>query len=212
MQWYTQSMEPLLLMLLALLAALVILFWREFHYRRQVRGLIRRLDRLEIELPDEGGPIPDSPAEAREEKTTGIIDSHVTADVLHGKTTFIRKLVAGENSGALKPEGEAILAIFRRINDPYSPTELSEDLNISLRTLERVLGNALQCTPRELIIAVKMREALRLMREDSLSVTSTAYRLGFSSPSHFSRRFKAFYKKAPSRMVSKEPTGSRAQK
>jgi len=203
-------MSSLWLLLLSLFAALVVLFWRETHYRRQVRGLIQRLDKLEVKMPDEINS-GSNPADSAEDPKSEI-QTHASADVLHGRTTFVEKLVAGENSGDLKPEEEAILAIYRHITDPYSPTDLSEHLNISLRTLERVLIQSLGCTPRELIIAVKMREALRLMREDSLSVTSTSYRLGFSSPSHFSRRFKAFYKQPPSRMISPNSGSKTSQK
>lgn len=195
-------MEFLWALLISLLIAIGILLWRESQYRHQVRHLIARLDELELDSSDVDIPGP-APSPETENEITTRSKEHPEADVLHGRTTFVRRLLEGESRGDLRQEEQAILAIYENIRETYSPTALSEDLCISLRTLERVLLQELGCSPRELIIAVKMREALRLMREEGLSVTASSYRLGFSSPSHFSRRFKAFYRKPPSQMADR---------
>jgi len=179
----------------------IILFWREYGNRRQVRSLIKRLNEIDVSVEENSSPDTE-PIET--EDVTEDTAPHPTADILHGKTSFVRKLIAGEGNAELRQEEQAILAIYEHITESYSPAMLADDLHISLRTLERGLSQALDCSPRKLIVAVKMREAYRLLSKERLSVTAVSYRLGFSSPSHFSRRFKAFYRKSPSEILQRQ--------
>ena len=88
--------------------------------------------------------------------------------------------------------GQAIALVHSRIEARLSPTELAGDLAISLRTLERGLAAELGCTPRQLISAMKMREARRMLVSGKYRVNEVAMRLGFATPSHFSRCFRTF--------------------
>jgi len=187
----------------------LVILWRELSYRRQVRSLIQRLDELDSE-PEEKSvrPQPSPRSEQAHENPSEESAIQAAADVLQGKTSFVRRIVEGGRPEDLRLEEQAILAVNTHIEESFSPARLAEELHISLRTLERGLSGALQCTPRELIVAMKMREALRLMRDEKYSVTAVAYHLGFSSPSHFSRRFKAFYRKSPS-TVTRRANSSR---
>jgi transcriptional regulator GlxA family with amidase domain len=158
-----------------------------------------RLDELEAEVgaagPD-GGPL----AEAVDEVRSG---RHPTADVLAGRTTYVRRLVDGEDGSALGLADQAIVAVHRRLEEAVQPADIADELCVSLRTLERGLATVLDCTPRQLILAMKMREARRLLETEDLTVSEVAYRLGFSSPGHFSRRFSAFYREPPSAVRSR---------
>jgi len=124
--------------------------------------------------------------------------SAATADVLAGQTTHIRELLENGAARGLPLADQAIVRILAHLEDPLSPSDVAQSLNVSLRSLERGLSLALDCTPRELILAVKMREARRLLDSGELNVTGVAYHLGFSSPSHFSRRFREFFRRSPS--------------
>ena len=92
---------------------------------------------------------------------------------------------------------QTIVCIHRSIEKRLAPGQLADALCVSLRTLERGLGETLGCTPRQLILAMKMREARRLLLRGA-RVGEVADRLGFANVFHFSRRFKAFYHVAPS--------------
>jgi AraC family carnitine catabolism transcriptional activator len=106
-----------------------------------------------------------------------------------------------QGSGSRTLADRTILAIHSRIEQRVSPRQLADDLNVSLRTLQRVLAATLECTPRQLIVTMKMREARRLLLTGDLRVTEVAYRLGFSSPAHFSNRFRSFYRCPPSSFI-----------
>jgi AraC-like DNA-binding protein len=81
-----------------------------------------------------------------------------------------------------------------------TPADLADGLNVSLRSLQRGLAGSLGCSPRELILAIKMREAKRHLLEGDARVQEAARAVGFDDPFHFSRRFKAYYRVSPTEM------------
>ncbi len=169
----------------------------------QMRELLRRLEeqaaraseRPETREQAQGAESPPSPA-AEEEGSL----SAVTADVLAGHTEQVEAILASGDTRGLSLADQAIVQIYARLEEPLSPSDVARSLNVSLRSLQRGLSMSLGCTPRQLILAVKMREARRLLETGELNVTGVAYRLGFSSPSHFSRRFTRFYRRPPSEL------------
>ncbi len=88
--------------------------------------------------------------------------------------------------------------MYRRIHEPVAPSQIAADLYVSLRTLERGLAATLDCSPSQLILAMKMREAKTLLATGQWRVSEVAGHLAFANPFHFSRRFKSFYRVAPS--------------
>lgn len=78
--------------------------------------------------------------------------------------------------------------------------QLSTAVHVSPRSLQRAIREALGCSPRELILAVKMHEAKYLLRTHKMRVSDVAYRLGFENPNHFSSRFKTYYRVPPSQV------------
>jgi AraC-like DNA-binding protein len=85
---------------------------------------------------------------------------------------------------ALLPSGEA------RIE------RVAHDLGYGRQTLYRRL-KAEGTTFESLLDSLRRRLALRLLREEGLSVKETAYRLGFSDPSSFSRAYKRWTGSSP---------------
>ncbi len=94
-------------------------------------------------------------------------------------------------------ELSAVRAIHARLGATIAPGALAGALFVSLRTLQRHLVESLGCSPGELILAVKMREARRLLETGELQVQQVAHRVGYDDPAHFSRRFKAYFGLAP---------------
>ncbi len=94
----------------------------------------------------------------------------------------------------------ATIFAYEELERPLTPTDLADGLNLSLRSLQRGLSGSLGCTPRELILAVKMREAKRLLLVEEFRVQEAARSVGFDDPFHFSRRFKTYYGMSPSEM------------
>lgn len=193
----------LTVLLLSLLAGVLGgLLAAALYHRRQVSGMRSLLERLE-ELSQQAG---DAQSRPGQEESAAPIEisgadsslSVLTGDVLAGRTTHVHQLIEDGTVHGLPLADQSIVQIYAQIEEPLSPSDLAKSLNVSLRSLERGLSLALSCSPRELILAVKMREARRLLEAGELNVTAVSYRLGFSSPSHFSRRFREFFKRSPS--------------
>ncbi|MEW6338485.1 MAG: helix-turn-helix transcriptional regulator [Acidobacteriota bacterium] len=195
---------PLVWKVLLLVAIVVIVagtgaaIWLHARHRRQVASLLDRLERLE-EGP--GGGIS---AEQRR-PPAGEIDheppaeepANLSRDVLAGRTTHVQRLLGGAVPGSRTLADQAIVRIHRHIGESLTPHQLAHELCVSLRTLERGLALTLECTPRQLILALRMREARRLLREGA-RVGEAAELVGFANPFHFSRRFKEFFHVPPS--------------
>lgn len=179
----------------------VVLLLLQRRQQQQVRMLMDRLDDLEARLvgsalsepqkagvttADEGGP------------SSNASSSPPSGDVLAGLTSHVQRVVQGA-VGARSLADQAILCVHRRLGENLTPAQMAADLYVSLRTLERGLAATLDCSPRQLILAVKMREAKRLLASGR-RVGEVAEHLAFANAFHFSRRFKSFYRVAPSEL------------
>lgn len=180
----------------ALLAAVVVFVIRSAREHRRNRELMSRLDELESRIADDAAsPTTITPSMSRVPERFVPTPS---GDVLAGRTTDVERLVNGRGTVPRSLAEQAILAVHGRIGDALAPVELAADLRVSLRTLERGLSMCLDCTPRQLILAMRMREARRMLAGGEYLVKQVAHHLGFTDPYHFSRCFKSFYHVAPS--------------
>jgi len=178
-------------------------------YRQQVQALIERLEALEACSAASGDE--EAPAEAVLAPVLETADqptSAPTGDVLAGKTSYVRAIVESAGAEAATLTDKTIAAVHANLARNLLPQELAADLDVSLRTLQRVLSSTLGCSPRQLIIAMRMREARRLLITGTYRVNEVAYRLGFSNPAHFSTAFKTFYRVNPSTLVKARTTHS----
>ena len=190
------SVAALAVAVAAVVAALLL----QRRHRTQIRALIERLEAHESRLAGPSGVLTPTRPETVEGGDDGD-SANPSGDVLAGHTSHVRRLVDGDGSGPVSLADQAILCVHGRLQETVSPGQMAADLYVSLRTLERGLSETLGCTPRQLILAMKMREARRLLTSGRLNVSEVAYRLGFASPSHFSRRFTGFYGRPPSAMI-----------
>ncbi len=176
---------------------LAILWWIQQRQRRQIRQLLTRLEAVEAEtevfVPNSGGDEPVRPIAVEERSGETPSD-----DVLAGYTSYVRRVVAEPGEAPTSLSGQVIIKIYQHLEDGYRPAQLADDLFISLRTLERGLTEVFDCSPSQLITAMKMREARRMLETGEYRVNEVASQLGFSSPFYFSRRFRTFFGVSPS--------------
>jgi len=205
--------SPLLMIAAVVIGVLAAVAIAMLHrQRRRMDALMERLETLEkLRAQDQGidptggsapvgsGSAPGQPAAEQKPQPAG--------DVLAGLTSYVREVVAGGDDSAVSLADQSVSRVHARLEDNITPHHLASELRVSLRTLERVLSATLECTPRQLITAMKMREARRLLESGDYRVSEVAYHLGFTSPAHFSTRFKAFYRKPPSALLKRSREG-----
>jgi signal transduction histidine kinase/DNA-binding response OmpR family regulator/ligand-binding sensor domain-containing protein len=83
-------------------------------------------------------------------------------------------------------------------NPEFSIDTLAQALALSRRSLGRKCQEECKQTVGQFITEVRMEAALKLVKEQKLSISEIAYGTGFESLSYFSRTFKKFYGESPS--------------
>ena len=87
----------------------------------------------------------------------------------------------------------------QHIEDPMSPAELARAVGMSPRQLERLFRRYLDRSPKRYYMELRLARARNLLMQTDMSVIDVALACGFSSPSHFSKCYRAFYQTTPYR-------------
>lgn len=85
------------------------------------------------------------------------------------------------------------------IEDPVSPAILAQDVGMSARQLERLFRRYLNRSPKRYYMELRLQKARNLLLQTDMSVINVALACGFTSPSHFSKCYRALYKTTPYR-------------
>lgn len=112
------------------------------------------------------------------------------------------KSCADQHRQADTPMG--VSALVLRLIDATDLRELSEhwlteQFGLSRRTLVRLLESEGTCF-RTLVTEVRKQRALKLLQQNSLTVSDLAHKLGYASTSNFSRAFHRWYGMPPIQM------------
>jgi AraC-like DNA-binding protein len=92
----------------------------------------------------------------------------------------------------------AALAIMSKPESAHTVETLAATAGMSRSRFSEMFGQAFGRSPIEFVQIVRLRTARRLLSSSSLPVKSVAAAVGYSSRSHFSRAYRAYYGEAPS--------------
>lgn len=98
---------------------------------------------------------------------------------------------------------KAISLMEENIEEPISPSMISDELGISIRQLERLFGRHMGATPKNYYTDLRLHRARNLLVQSDRSITEIAIACGFRSTSHFSRVFKKHFGVSPSEQKSR---------
>lgn len=85
------------------------------------------------------------------------------------------------------------------LEEPFSPVELAERIGLSTRQLERLFKRYLNRSPKAYYMDLRLAKARNLLLQTDMSVMNVALACGFTSPSHFSKCYRALYATTPYR-------------
>lgn len=94
---------------------------------------------------------------------------------------------------------EVIKRMEANIEDPMSPSILAADVGMSTRQLERLFRRYLDRSPKKYYMELRLHKARNLLMQTDMSVINVALACGFTSPSHFSKCYRAQYDTTPYR-------------
>lgn len=97
-------------------------------------------------------------------------------------------------------------AVLRRVKEyidvnlsrPLLLADLAEQAGLSEYHFARMFKQSTRFAPHQYVLHQRLERAERLLRDGNLSLQEIALTCGFSSASHFSHRFRAFYGQSPS--------------
>lgn len=98
---------------------------------------------------------------------------------------------------------ETALSIIRKRAYKISRCELSEQCNVSLRTLTRMFSQYLNTSPSQYIIKCRLEKAASMLSFSNEPIKNIADECGFSSPMFFAREFKQHYNCTPKEFKKK---------
>jgi len=94
---------------------------------------------------------------------------------------------------------QVIQAMEGNIEEPVSPSRLAADVGLSTRQLERLFRRYLNRSPKRYYMELRLQKARNLLMQTDMSVINVALACGFTSPSHFSKCYRAHYDTTPYR-------------
>ena len=126
------------------------------------------------------------------QNVTGFRDRYISPeDVLDTS----KESSLGERTYTSRKEQDFLKEVIKHIeqnldNSSFGVEELGQSLGISRVHLYRKIKKITGTGPNELILDIRIRYAKELLNSTSKQISEIAYLVGFSSPSHFSERFK----------------------
>lgn len=111
-----------------------------------------------------------------------------------------------ENSAAqpLLRLGRVIGHLQENYAEELTLDELASVACMSRRSLTREFKRAMNCTPIEYLLRLRIHHAIELLSNDSLSITEVAFRVGFQDSNYFTRQFRAITGANPREMRKKQ--------
>jgi transcriptional regulator GlxA family with amidase domain len=102
--------------------------------------------------------------------------------------------------GVRHPKLSKVISMMEtNIEEPVSPASLAADVGMSTRQLERLFRRYLSRSPKRYYMELRLQKARNLLMQTEMSVINVALACGFSSPSHFSKCYRAHFETTPYR-------------
>lgn len=112
----------------------------------------------------------------------------------------VQRLSVPTRIGVRHPKlAEVIHRMEAHIEEPISPATLARDVGMSTRQLERLFRRYLNRSPKRYYMELRLQKARNLLMQTDMSVINVALACGFTSPSHFSKCYRAHYETTPYR-------------
>ncbi|MGS4945639.1 GlxA family transcriptional regulator [Meridianimarinicoccus sp. RP-17] len=133
-----------------------------------------------------------------EETASAVADQLIYASIRTDRDT--QRLSIPTRIGVRHPKLSAVIKeMENHIEDPISPAVMARDVGLSTRQLERLFRRYLNRSPKRYYMELRLSKARNLLMQTDMSVINVALACGFTSPSHFSKCYRAQYNTTPYR-------------
>ncbi len=133
-----------------------------------------------------------------EELSNAVADQLIYSSIRTDQDT--QRLSVPTRIGVRHPKlSQVIQMMEQNLEDPISPSILARDVGLSTRQLERLFRRYLNRSPKRYYMELRLQKARNLLMQTDMSVINVALACGFTSPSHFSKCYRAHYNTTPYR-------------
>ncbi|WP_188789192.1 GlxA family transcriptional regulator [Salipiger pallidus] len=133
-----------------------------------------------------------------EELANAVADQLIYSTIRTDRDT--QRLSTPTRIGVRHPKLSQVIKMMEgNIEDPISPAILAREVGMSTRQLERLFRRYLTRSPKRYYMELRLQKARNLLMQTDMSVINVALACGFTSPSHFSKCYRAHYKTTPYR-------------
>ncbi|WP_397451561.1 AraC family transcriptional regulator N-terminal domain-containing protein [Pseudomonas sp. NA-150] len=98
---------------------------------------------------------------------------------------------------------QAVKWLNNHFEQPLRIEELAREVNLSVSTLHHRFKSVTAMSPLQYQKQLRLQEARRLMLADGLDASAAGYRVGYESPSQFSREYSRLFGAPPSRDLAR---------
>ena len=209
---YQRTITLLALGVILLLLIAIALFYR--YHRGQVTLRRERVFNTLWNMPEETTPASTEQAptlSANEEKTEAVSPTVSEGEGVEPQQEEVKNNQTQNEPTIQLPQeegpGSNFIARFRKVVDARmnesdtSVEDLAADMHLSRVQLYRKVKSITGSSPVELLRTARLNRAYQLLLTTDLTVAEVAYRVGFSSPSYFTKCFKETYGKLPNQVM-----------
>jgi transcriptional regulator GlxA family with amidase domain len=133
-----------------------------------------------------------------EELASAVADQLIYTTIRTDQDT--QRLSVPTRIGVRHPKLSSVIQMMEQhIEEPISPSLLAKKVGMSTRQLERLFRRYLNRSPKRYYMELRLQKARNLLMQTDMSVINVALACGFTSPSHFSKCYRAQYNTTPYR-------------
>jgi len=112
--------------------------------------------------------------------------------------------LAVEGEGRIPGVARALRYMNTHLHDRFDVTTLARSAGMSSSSLHRAFKQVTALTPVQYLKRIRLDEARRLMLDERCDAAEAAFRVGYASPSQFSREFKRLFGVPPRQYVERQ--------
>lgn len=122
--------------------------------------------------------------------------------VLSGEQGDLLRAVALHDSHSHRI-AKVVRFLNARYDEPLSISTIAREANMSASALHHTFKEVTSVSPLQYLKQIRLHQARLLMLQEGLSAGEVAHRVGYGSPSQFSREFKRLFGAAPTQEVQR---------
>lgn len=132
------------------------------------------------------------------EVANAVADQQIYTSIRTDRDT--QRLSVPTRIGVRHPKLSAVIQKMEaHIEEPIRPAALAAEVGLSTRQLERLFRRYMNRSPKRYYMELRLGRARNLLMQTDMNVINVALACGFTSPSHFSKCYRAQYGSTPYR-------------